>query len=232
MKPADSNRGWRIAIASSLMAATAFVGGRLVLGSEGATPTRLTGDADTPSLPAETGVFRLAVRALEYRQTGKEGVAAPGGRTLSSFYQRRAYPGAPPVIPHRLLNAQAWGGADCLSCHRDGGYSPGFGAMTPVTPHPDFQACLQCHVPQQDAAGLFQATTFTRMPPPEIDGSALPGSPPPIPHDLQMRNNCLACHAGPAAVREVRTDHPERVNCRQCHAWIAAPGAVFRREGQ
>ena len=51
---------------------------------------------------------------------------------------------------------------------------------------------------------MFRGTTFTRMPAPEIDGAALPGSPPPIPHDLQMRSNCLACHAGPAAVREVR----------------------------
>lgn len=232
MKPSDANRGWRIAIASSLIAAVVFVGGRLVLGSTRATPARLAGVGGAPSLPVESDLFPLAVHTLQYAQAETERVTPPGGRTLSTFYQRRAYPGAPPVIPHHLLNAKTWGDADCLSCHRDGGYSPGFGAMTPVTPHPNLQACVQCHVPQQEAAGLFQTTTFAPVPAPEIDGSALPGSPPPIPHDLQMRTNCVACHAGPAAVREVRTDHPGRVNCLQCHAWSADPGAVFRRVGQ
>lgn len=232
MTPAESNRYWTIAIASALLAATVFVGGRMLLGGASVAPARLTGEGDTPSLPAETGVFRLAPHALEYRKPGEQEAPPPGGRTLASFYQRRAYAGAPPVIPHRMLNAQAWGGASCLSCHQDGGYTPEFKAMAPVTPHPELKACVQCHVPQQEAAGVFRATTFTRMAAPEIDGSALPGSPPPIPHDLQMRANCLACHAGPAAVREVRTDHPERVNCRQCHAWNAGPEGVFERVGQ
>ena len=50
-----------------------------------------------------------------------------------------------------------------------------------------------------------------------------------IPHDLQLRGNCLACHAGPAAVEEIRTAHPERTNCRQCHL-TAPPGEdVFTR---
>ena len=38
-----------------------------------------------------------------------------------------------------------------------------------------------------------------------------------IPHPLQLRENCLACHGGPAARAELRTTHPERVRCRQCH---------------
>jgi cytochrome c-type protein NapB len=59
----------------------------------------------------------------------------------------------------------------------------------------------------------------------------LPGGPPPIPHGLQMRENCLACHAGPAAVAEIRTPHPTLVNCRQCHALSTEPPAAFERTG-
>jgi cytochrome c-type protein NapB len=57
----------------------------------------------------------------------------------------------------------------------------------------------------------------------------MPGSPPPIPHALQMRENCRACHAGPGAVAELRTTHPERVTCRQCHALGAPPVEAFVR---
>jgi cytochrome c-type protein NapB len=229
MTSPDASRYCLIGIAAALMAATAWVGGRILTGSHAAPVPRLTGEGDTPSLAVEGGVFRLASRALDYRSPGEREPLPLGGRDLASFYSRRAYPGAPPVIPHRLLNPQAWGGDSCLACHRDGGYTPEFKAMSPVTPHPELNACVQCHVPQREGAGLFRPTEFKSLSPPETGGSALPGSPPSIPHDLHMRSNCLACHAGPAAVREVRTSHPERVNCRQCHVWSSAPEAVFER---
>ena len=44
-----------------------------------------------------------------------------------------------------------------------------------------------------------------------------PEQPPVIPHKVFMRENCQACHAGPAARKEIRTEHPERAQCRQCH---------------
>ncbi len=56
------------------------------------------------------------------------------------------------------------------------------------------------------------------------------GSPLWIPHDLQLRGNCLACHGGPAAVAEIRTAHPERANCRQCHVPADAPAAPGEAE--
>ena len=60
-----------------------------------------------------------------------------------------------------------------------------------------------------------------------------PGSaPPPIPHDLQFRGNCLACHAGPAAVAEIRTTHPERADCRQCHVSPDPGGDSARTAGR
>ena len=47
----------------------------------------------------------------------------------------------------------------------------------------------------------------------------LPGSPPLIPHDIQGRQKCAACHVGPSSPRELRTSHPERLNCMQCHIY-------------
>jgi cytochrome c-type protein NapB len=53
--------------------------------------------------------------------------------------------------------------------------------------------------------------------PPRLGRAALPGAPPPVPHDLQMRGNCIACHVGPGTVVAIRVEHPSRGNCRQCH---------------
>jgi cytochrome c-type protein NapB len=62
--------------------------------------------------------------------------------------------------------------------------------------------------------------------------ATVPGRlPPPIPHDLQFRENCLACHGGPAAVAAIRTSHPERVNCRQCHLEPEPGAGEFVRPG-
>jgi cytochrome c-type protein NapB len=108
------------------------------------------------------------------------------------------------------------GANNCLSCHRDGGFVPPFEAYAPVTPHPQLGNCRQCHVPNKEK-GTFRASMWEKIPGPPIDGEALVGGPPPMPHELQMRENCVACHAGPGAVAEIRTPHPERVNCRQCH---------------
>ena len=44
-----------------------------------------------------------------------------------------------------------------------------------------------------------------------------PLAPPVMPHSAFMRENCLACHSGPAAREEIRTPHPERPRCGQCH---------------
>lgn len=218
----------RIGIYSGLIASVVSVGGRMLLSGVSTAPQRSEGEGDTPSLPSEAGVFRMAPSALAIRKTVSES-GLPGERKLAGFYRRRAYPGAPPVIPHRLLNPSAWGGSSCLGCHADGGYTPEFNAMAPVTPHPDLVSCVQCHVPNPDGAALFRRTVFTPADAPPVKGGVLPGSPPPIPHDLSMRSNCLACHAGPGAVKELRMDHPERVNCRQCHAWNWNPVSAFER---
>ena len=57
-------------------------------------------------------------------------------------------------------------------------------------------------------------------------------SPPAIPHDLQLRGNCLACHSGPAAVAQIRVAHPERADCRQCHVAAGPDVDGFTRAPQ
>ncbi len=211
----------RIVIASALMVAAVFVIGRGLRDANATADLPQSGDHRILSMSTDASGFTLERQARIYRSAPPTPVS---GRTLEGFYARRAYPGAPPAIPHRLADPAAFGGRACLSCHGDGGWVPTLSAYAPVTPHPELVNCLQCHVPSSDG-GVFVRTTFDPAPPPILRGAALPGSPPPIPHELQMRDNCLACHAGPAAVREIRVTHPERVNCRQCHVTVV-PGSV------
>ena len=148
-----------------------------------------------------------------------------GGRTLSQYYSRRQYPGSPPEIPHPV---EVHGkNLECLICHSDGGWTDILKRMTPVTPHPELLSCRQCHGwPVTET--LFGATDWQSLPPPRLGRSYLPGAPPPIPHDLQMRANCNACHIGPGTVVEIRMKHQWWGNCRQCHLY-APPVESFRR---
>jgi nitrate reductase (cytochrome), electron transfer subunit len=191
-----------------------------------------TNGMDAP-IPAEADVFRLMPGDLAAGLTA-EPRAGARRRTLADFRSLRAYPGAPPRIPHSLTSAEFMA-ATCNSCHESGGYSKRFGAYTPVTPHPEYRNCLQCHaadagaveVAVPAAGSAFRVSGGVPTPLstldwktsewPRTDLRAMSGSPPVIPHDFQLRGNCLACHAGPSAVAEIRTTHPERANCRQCH---------------
>jgi len=147
------------------------------------------------------------------------------GRTLSEYYSRRQYPGSPPVIPHPVVAHGVK--LECLTCHGNGGWTEIQKRNTPVTPHPDQVSCRQCHVrPVTD--GFFRETDWQSVPPPSLGRSYLPGAPPPIPHDLQMRGNCIACHVGPGTVATIRVEHPSRGNCRQCHV-PDVPVEPFRR---
>lgn len=148
-------------------------------------------------------------------------------RTLSEYYSRRQYPGAPPFVPHKVEEA---GGAKnaCLTCHAKGGWTEELKRHTPLTPHPEQVSCRQCHV-QMVTDELFAANKWMSLSPPRLGRSHLPGAPPPIPHDLQMRGNCVACHVGPGTVAAIRVEHPSRGNCRQCHVPDTAT-EPFRRK--
>ncbi|GAB1308626.1 hypothetical protein KH5_13090 [Urechidicola sp. KH5] len=182
-----------------------------------------------PSIPSETGVFRRSGYALDYSKMPYD---EDHQRTLDTYYDNRAYPGAPPYIPHEIADNLNMGGNSCLKCHENGGFSPKFGNYAPVTPHPEMINCRQCHVPQETSS-LFKATNFAAFKAPSPGNNALPGSPPIVPHSLQMRENCLSCHAGPSAPIEIRVTHPERVNCRQCHVLndkVTADIGIFKKQ--
>lgn len=135
-------------------------------------------------------------------------------RTLNDYYALRQYSGSPPYISHRVDEEITE--VNCLACHEKGGWSEELKLNTPLTPHPEQSSCIQCHVKVQSVP-LFVETDWVSTPPPRLGRSHLPGSPVPIPHDLQGRGNCIACHIGPGSVTSIRSDHPERGNCRQCH---------------
>ena len=191
------------------------------------------------------GVMAIASDARRERQ------AHP--RTLETMRYLRAFPGAPPRIPHELTPDEFRTGT-CNTCHERGGYSRRFEAYVPVTPHPDNGPCLQCHlgadevmaVPltspdanrrchQCHGTGGTPGANIDRTPEwrttawPPVPAKSSDGTPPPIPHDLQGRGNCLACHAGPAAVAETRTTHPEWTDCRQCHVAPNPEVGLFTR---
>ena len=153
-----------------------------------------------------------------------------GRRNLNSFYELRQYPGSPPHIPHKVFPAFSDEAEECLACHDRGGYDVELDAYAPVTPHPEKELCYQCHVPKRTDE-LFVESNWLSVPPPKLGNSQLGGSPPPIPHSLQIRDDCIACHAGPAAVAEIRVDHATRGNCRQCHVLFIAtePALEFTR---
>lgn len=209
-------------------------------------------DVATPNeaIPAEADVFRTHAGVLAIDPASDRRRSAHP-RTLATYRSLRAYPGAPPRIPHGLTPDEFQTGG-CNTCHERGGFSQRFGAYVPITPHPDMGACLQCHVgdgqlmaialPTTDAsarcrqchtpgAGRWTDATLDWKPLawPELAAHPADGEPPPIPHTLELRGNCLACHAGPAGVAEIRTTHSERANCRQCHLTVDADTDVFVR---
>lgn len=177
--------------------------------------------------PQETQTTLIETQSLDFDENGKavfksydlisrdylEGTSTE--RTLAEYYSRRQYPGSPPFIPHQVEEADL-APVECLTCHARGGWTQELQRHTPVTPHPERTACRQCHV-RMTAAKPFVDNNWMSIAPPRLGRSALPGGPPPIPHELQMRGNCIACHVGPGTVATIRVEHPSRGNCRQCH---------------
>jgi cytochrome c-type protein NapB len=130
---------------------------------------------------------------------------------------RRAFNGAPPVIPHPVENTTD---AACYACHGSGVNLAGFKAS--VMSHPFLGSCVQCHAPMAPAP--FQdvdasvASSFVGLPAPQEGKRAYKGAPPTIPHSQWMRENCNACHGGPHGWAGMESTHPWRTNCTQCHA--------------
>jgi len=129
---------------------------------------------------------------------------------------RRAFDGAPPVIPHDNMNIE------CLQCHNDRGMAVEGVGFAPPTPHGDqvdgaLRRCNQCHVFAQTDS-TFGDNSFVGFAQDLRKGERLNDQAPPvIPHLVWMRENCAACHTGAAAREEIRCSHPERLRCTQCH---------------
>ncbi len=222
-----------IGLAVVLMAVTAYVLGTSWLAGQ------TTAELEPPAEPAEAAApARQYVEAgsLYYLELMRAYMAATPvagkERTLEAYYARRTFPGAPPWVPHEVEEPMSPGGADCLQCHETGGYVPPMEAYAPVAPHPELTSCTQCHVPAQDAE-LFGENEFVPAPPPELPEAAFDGAPPPIPHEIvpKMRENCAACHVGPAAPPEIRVGHLEQENCLQCHVPARTEEIWQREEG-
>lgn len=213
-------------------------------------PSRPGPPGASAPIPAEALVFRTRAQDLG---VAPDGHARPDAqlRTLATYRKIREYPGAPPRVPHGLTEDE-YRGTRCNTCHQRGGYVERFGRYAPVTPHPEYTQCLQCHSVDAMRVGITRTGNRPnvvctqchvdpdRKPPSlvSLDWVAEPwptvvhttafDSPPPIPHRLQMRGNCIACHAGPGSVQEVRTPHPDRANCRQCHVAVDTDSTFVR----
>jgi len=175
-------------------------------------------EAETAAINTESNDFDQSGEAIfiNYDRLSREYLAGISTtRTLSDYYDRRQYPGSPPYIPHQVEEADL-APVECLTCHAKGGWSEELKRHTPITPHPEQTACRQCHI-EQTAAKLFVDIDWMSVTTPRLGRSELPGAPPPVPHDLQMRGDCIACHVGPGTVAAIRVEHPSRGNCRQCH---------------
>lgn len=141
------------------------------------------------------------------------------GPALEERTLLRAFPGAPPAIPHPTSDASA---SACLACHADGVQ---IGRLTarPI-PHAPYASCTQCHVaaagpfgPEDARHAAAYASRFEPLVAPLTGTRAWPGAPPTIPHGTLMRSECRACH-GPGGRVGLRSSHPERASCLQCHA--------------
>jgi nitrate reductase (cytochrome), electron transfer subunit len=135
--------------------------------------------------------------------------------------QRRAFDGAPPVVPHAINQQNA---ASCLVCHGEGmKVGP---VVAPKMSHQAYANCTQCHVESVNRAlppttgPRAAATLFKGSAAPGPGERAWPGAPPTIPHTTWMRENCISCH-GTLADKGLMTSHPWRSNCLQCHGLSA-----------
>jgi cytochrome c-type protein NapB len=144
---------------------------------------------------------------------------------LAERAARRAFDGAPPVVPHSIAQDSS---AACLACH-----GPGLAVKDKVASrisHAHYSSCTQCHVASGGTELLMGESTllapiaanvFVSVTPPLKGSRAWPLAPPTIPHSTLMRSDCLSCH-GPRGLFGLRTPHPDRQSCVQCHASDAA----------
>ncbi len=132
---------------------------------------------------------------------------------------RRAYDGAPPIVPHPIAQDNA---ASCLQCHSKATRIDN--VVAPEISHPEYTSCTQCHVSGKGLGSRWNTAEFDLHTGNQFSGNheaapverAYDNSPPTIPHTVHMRQNCMSCH-GELGTSPIRTSHPERQSCTQCH---------------
>ncbi len=210
-----------LSILSGILALTAVLLCFDLFWREASEPDPSSSTSQTPSSIQDTGpLLREKGPMKTFREApwARASAEQQEGRSLQEYYSRRAFPGAPPVIPHSVKPEMEGSDDNCETCHQYGGYVPKFYTYAPPMPHGEkgFDNCRQCHVPQTTASP-YSETNWSPPQPPELDQRAMPSAPPIIPHTLENREFCLSCHAGPSSPPDIRTDHPGRSNCMQCH---------------
>ena len=138
----------------------------------------------------------------------------------ASRQARRAYEGAPPVVPHPVVQTDS---TSCLLCHQE---ATRIGdRIAPAVSHRAYTSCTQCHVSDSGLPIEWNTGRFAMDSNSEFKGEhttsagtrAYEGAPPTIPHRTLMRENCMSCH-GEGGTSAIRTSHPDRQSCTQCHA--------------
>ncbi len=144
-------------------------------------------------------------------------------RIMRGRAERRAYDGAPPMIPHAINYRDV---ESCVACHSQDANVIVGGKRTPAMSHPYMTNCTQCHAPagglgfmkvHSGTTALVVTNNFKGNPAAGKGSRAYPGAPPAMPHRVWMRQNCMSCH-GPGMPDAITTSHPQRANCLQCHA--------------
>ena len=144
-------------------------------------------------------------------------------QAVATRSERRAFAGAPPVVPHAITQ-QAF--PSCLACHREGVVIDG--RTAPAMSHHELPNCTQCHVPTElpvawGSAGNGARADDNSFTPLERWGRgsrAAPGAPPTIPHGTQLRERCDSCHG--VLAEGLRTSHACQASCQQCPGRSAA----------
>ncbi len=145
---------------------------------------------------------------------------AERAQAISDRAARRAFDGAPPVVPHPIVQDSA---ASCLACH-----GPGLVIKDKVASrmsHAPYASCTQCHVPAggpeipnvgSELLAALAENDFNGLAASQKGTRAWAQAPPTIPHSTLMRTDCMSCH-GPQGLFGLRTPHPDRQSCLQCH---------------
>jgi cytochrome c-type protein NapB len=211
-------------------------------GSTGRSDTAVGDEAEAPTQaeltlrPYGPNADRFAdnlAQLVRQRRSPTDRVDRPSdsewNQAVASRNERRAFAGAPPVVPHAMTQQ---GFPSCLACHREGVVIDG--RTAPSMSHGELPNCAQCHVASElplawDASQNAASVVENSFVPLERWGRgsrAAPGAPPTIPHSTHLREQCASCHG--VLTQGLHTSHAGQQSCQQCHLsppeppqWIA-----------